>query len=232
MWHIFNFKQVNTGDLPNIQICYEWEKDWNHLIQVNDKIIEITDNFARNLMFILDSEQVCTFADWHKGVINRWRFDDCHSFAFALATWGSLLFPDIPDKKDLEKFWLTYLWVYIDLHEKKILKQWDFLTSWKYLHPELPFINQHAHSFIYLWNAQNQDLFINCCGCEWYINRNWEWIREFTEEVFENFFNARNWKVYINEWYRTGWRLSINTLDEIFASYYNIWAIHVYRKID
>ncbi|EKD66281.1 MAG: hypothetical protein ACD_49C00054G0003 [uncultured bacterium (gcode 4)] len=232
MWFTFNFRQIEKGDAPNIQICFEGKNNWDNIAHFNWNTIKLSENFTRNLMSILNSEQTCTL-DLSNKSITRWKFDDCHSFAFALTTWSSLLFHGSPEENEFEKFWLKYIWTYNELSEKNKLKQWDLLTNWKYLsYHELSFINQHNHSFVYLWNIWGQDSFINCHGFEWYIDRDWAWIKEFTEEIWKIFFDVKNWVISIKEWFRKWWRLAINTMDEILVSYSNTWKVYVYRKED
>lgn len=215
MWLKFNLTPNKTWDNPNIQICFNGKINGSSILEYNWNILEITEVFANNLKAILNSEQICGYFEWSDKSILRWKFDDCHSFAFNLVTWSSFLYPGLPEDEEFKKFWLEYIWDYNELTAKNELKQWDLLTSWTVYH-------NHSHSFVYLWNIWNEDLFINCRGFNGYTDINWAWFKEFTDEVLDEFFVKIKWVIHIREGLRKWWSLAINTINEILCSYYNM----------
>lgn len=234
MWLKFTFTEKSEWwEEPNVQICYIGEHDWNNTAFISWEIIELTDTIAKNLLSIINSTQIliwsqnvnCSFDEYIEWFcyLAKWKFHDCHSFAYSLTIWETYSIYWIPSEWLLKKKGLINNWTIIKWEQiNDILLQGDLLIPRD--------TEKWAHSIVYLWLIKWNHSFISCFGKEGYVNYNWIWNREFNKEIFEEIAHKSNWEIYVKDWYRKGWFIGINTIDEIFDSYHNIKSFTIYRK--
>lgn len=227
MWLKFDLKINDQWDKINLNICFLWEKSWKSILLLEwDKICDLTEQIAKNILGILNTEQIFDNYDiertpkfWFK-----WLFSDCHSFALSLAIWASSiwnwpLWEDFLTKVSLRKVWLLKIW---DKLPK--LQQWDLITTEWLLH--------WNHSMVYLCKKRGLDFFIHCVGCLWYVDFEWKCYSSFYKKIFDEITFDFNWQRYVKEWYRVWWWLAFGNIQNMYEECEHEWIkkLGIYRK--
>jgi hypothetical protein len=229
MWYEFDLQLNKDWDDPNLRICFLWKNRWKSVLSFDGyRIFTLRDEIAQNLMNILKTDQVlnCIWDEILNGdITTKGLFQDCHSFALSLAIWSSCVKHGLLTQERLVNVWLEKI-ISLKLSDNlPNLKQWDILTS------EVD--NGSNHSIVYLWkDIYSKDTFISCNGKDWYIDYEWKWIEKIDVDVLKEISLKKNWKIYVKEWYRIWWSLSLVHIHSMYerCRMWGINTIDIYRK--
>lgn len=225
MWFVFKLKEITTWDKPNIQICPKNQYNWPNIAKIWKNIVELTECFSKNLMYLLDSEQYIAWNKKDYWLLPLWKFSDCHSFALFASAWISYYWWGPLNHEFLEKCWFEKVWIQkLNDEVSQDLHQWDIITTldvWKL-----------SHSIVYLWKIWKKDTFIECKSRKGYVNEQGEYF-EWNPIKNTRFYKNTNWKYYVWEGERVWWRLYIWEFWDMFRwrRFCFVNDLHIYRKI-
>lgn len=227
----FNLELISQWDDYNLKLCLSWKTLGKSVLCFEWlKIINLKENIANNILNILKSDQILDsinhYQEANDDYILKWLFMNCHSFALSIAIWCSVVKHGTLTQERLNLIWLERIQILKVGDDLNDLQQWDIITSDEN--------NQYNHSIICLWkDFYNKYAFFSCNWKDWFIDYEWVYHNELNPSDFDEITQTLNWLIYVKEWYRIWWPLSIVNINQMYnrCQYHWIQKLNVYRKV-